>query len=102
MYFMVIKNRRFTKPVLNFNITKQNIKKKPFDSSNNLCLHSTPPIASTNNISNAKINHSQFDPEELELALRLFFIVGTDCICWLPVVVIKILALFDFKIPGIY
>lgn len=38
---------------------------------------------------------------ESEFALRFFLIVLTDAMCWAPITVIKILALFRIPIPGI-
>ncbi|XP_070391479.1 relaxin receptor 1 isoform X3 [Dermacentor albipictus] len=36
--------------------------------------------------------------EDVVLALRFFFIVLTDCLCWIPIVIIKILALCEVRI----
>ncbi|CAM1325719.1 RXFP1 (predicted) [Pycnogonum litorale] len=36
---------------------------------------------------------------EMELAKRFFFIVLTDCLCWIPIIVLKIVALTETKIP---
>ncbi|XP_029836931.1 relaxin receptor 1 [Ixodes scapularis] len=36
--------------------------------------------------------------EDAVLALRFFFIVLTDCMCWIPIVIIKILALLEVQI----
>ena len=36
--------------------------------------------------------------EDAILASRFFGIVLTDCLCWIPIVVIKILALFQISI----
>ncbi|XP_064481569.1 relaxin receptor 1-like isoform X2 [Ornithodoros turicata] len=36
--------------------------------------------------------------EDAVLALRFFFIVLTDCMCWIPIVIIKILALAEIPI----
>lgn len=36
--------------------------------------------------------------EDLVLAVRFFFIVLTDCLCWLPIVIIKLLAFADAEI----
>ena len=35
-----------------------------------------------------------------EFAFRFFFIVFTDCCCWTPIIVLKILALINVAIPG--
>ena len=40
-------------------------------------------------------------PNEIEIAVRFFFIVFTDCVCWVPTIVLKILAFFQvIDIPG--
>ena len=39
-------------------------------------------------------------PNEVEIAVRFFFIVFTDCLCWMPTILLKILALSDVFIPG--
>ncbi|KAI1286731.1 Relaxin receptor 1 [Halotydeus destructor] len=36
--------------------------------------------------------------EDAVLAARLFFIVFTDCLCWLPIIVIKIIAFLEYPI----
>lgn len=38
--------------------------------------------------------------EDVVLALRFFFIVLTDCMCWIPIVIIKIMALAEIPISG--
>jgi len=38
--------------------------------------------------------------EDAILAIRFFFIVVTNCICWIPIVVIKVLAWFDVNISA--
>lgn len=46
---------------------------------------------------------SRFRDEKREdaiLAIRFFFIVITDCLCWIPIVVIKIMALANFNISS--
>ncbi|RWS06158.1 adenosine A3 receptor-like protein [Dinothrombium tinctorium] len=41
--------------------------------------------------------------EDVILALRFFFIVLTDCLCWIPIIVIKLIAFADIEIsPSIY
>ena len=41
--------------------------------------------------------------EDVILAVRFFFIVFTDCLCWLPIVIIKIMAFTSMKInPTMY
>lgn len=41
--------------------------------------------------------------EDAILAIRFFFIVVTDCLCWIPIVVIKLIALTEVAIsPTIY
>ncbi|XP_076045314.1 uncharacterized protein LOC143027721 [Oratosquilla oratoria] len=37
---------------------------------------------------------------DMNFALRFFFIVLTDCVCWLPVMVAKVLALAEVRIPS--
>lgn len=39
---------------------------------------------------------------DVSYAKRFFFIVLTDCICWLPLAVVKIIALTDMRVPGNY
>lgn len=39
--------------------------------------------------------------EDVILALRFFFIVFTDCLCWLPIVVIKIIAFTSLTINSV-
>lgn len=36
--------------------------------------------------------------EDAVLAVRFFFIVFTDCLCWLPIVLVKVLTFFEFEI----
>jgi len=45
-------------------------------------------------------NATSLVTNEIEIAVRFFFIVLTDCLCWLPTVVLKILALSDVHIPA--
>ena len=40
-------------------------------------------------------------PNEIEIAIRFFFIVFTDCLCWMPTIILKILALSKIYIPGL-
>ena len=40
--------------------------------------------------------------EDAILALRFFGIVVTDCLCWIPIVIIKILALTKISISCLY
>lgn len=50
-----------------------------------------------------KSNQNDAGKEDAVLALRFFFIVLTDCLCWIPIVVIKIIALLSVPIsPTIY
>ncbi|XP_064110235.1 relaxin receptor 1-like [Macrobrachium nipponense] len=38
-----------------------------------------------------------------EFAIRFFFIVFTDCLCWIPIIVLRIMALANFEIqPELY
>ena len=37
---------------------------------------------------------------EVEVALRFFCIVATDCLCWTPIVVTKVLVLIGVQIPS--
>lgn len=48
--------------------------------------------------------HVDKDREDMVLAVRFFFIVFTDCLCWLPIVLIKILAFAnpDLVSPTVY
>ncbi|XP_045028948.1 LOW QUALITY PROTEIN: relaxin receptor 2 [Daphnia magna] len=39
-------------------------------------------------------------PNEIEIAVRFFFIVFTDCLCWMPTIVLKIMALANVYIPA--
>ncbi|XP_057369239.1 relaxin receptor 2-like [Daphnia carinata] len=39
-------------------------------------------------------------PNEIEIAVRFFFIVFTDCLCWMPTIVLKIMALSNVYIPA--
>ena len=39
-------------------------------------------------------------PNEIEIAVRFFFIVFTDCLCWMPTILLKIMALSNVYIPG--
>ncbi|KAK7074926.1 7 transmembrane receptor (rhodopsin) [Halocaridina rubra] len=34
-----------------------------------------------------------------EFAIRFFFIVFTDCVCWIPIIVLRVMALSEFIIP---
>ena len=38
---------------------------------------------------------------EIEIAVRFFFIVFTDCLCWMPTILLKIMSLFNVYVPGI-
>jgi len=39
-------------------------------------------------------------PNEIEIAVRFFFIVFTDCLCWMPTILLKIMSLFNVYVPG--
>lgn len=39
-------------------------------------------------------------PNEIEIAVRFFFIVFTDCLCWMPTILLKIMALANVYIPA--
>ena len=39
-------------------------------------------------------------PNEIEIAVRFFFIVFTDCLCWMPTILLKIMALSNVYIPS--
>lgn len=39
-------------------------------------------------------------PNEIEIAVRFFFIVFTDCLCWLPTILLKIVALAHVYVPA--
>ena len=49
-------------------------------------------------------DHVDKHREDMVLAVRFFFIVFTDCLCWLPIVLIKILAFIhpDIVSPTVY
>ncbi|RWS20623.1 adenosine A3 receptor-like protein [Leptotrombidium deliense] len=40
--------------------------------------------------------------EDVILALRFFFIVLTDCLCWIPIIAIKLIAFTDVEISREY
>ena len=106
MYFMIKKDRKLARPAINLNLSKSNIStthEQPLNSSSNLCTYTSDAIKSLSppncNLM-TKNNTIKNNGEDRALALRFFFIVATDMICWFPVILIKIAALFDFKIPG--
>jgi len=45
-------------------------------------------------------NATPLAPNELEIAIRFFFIVFTDVACWLPTIALKIAALFGLHVPA--
>ncbi|KAG1679210.1 Relaxin receptor 1 [Nymphon striatum] len=44
-------------------------------------------------------SHAHCKKVDMELAKRFFFIVMTDCLCWIPIIVLKIIALTETDIP---
>ena len=48
-------------------------------------------------------SHSELatrNEEDAAVALRLTTIILTDCLCWLPVTILKILAILSVYLPG--
>lgn len=39
-------------------------------------------------------------PNEVEIAVRFFFIVFTDCLCWMPTILLKMMSLANVYIPA--
>ena len=110
MYLIVKKDRENARPATNLNTSKTNIatsREQALNSSANLFAYPDPAMKQTltnGNLMTTK-NHSIKQAnlsEDSALAIRLFFIVATDCCCWLPIIFIKIAALFSIKIPGSY
>ena len=39
---------------------------------------------------------------DMDFALRFFFIVLTNCLCWAPVYVLRLMVLLKYSVPGPY
>lgn len=109
MYLVIKENRKETRPAINLNVSKTNIsntQEHPLNDTTDLFIssdksnHYLKSIPLNDNLI-VKNGTSNTD-EDRALALRLFFIVATDCICWLPIIFSKIVALFQIEIPGIF
>lgn len=108
MYFIIKENRKTARPATNLNSSKTNvstIQEQPLNSSTNLISysdHTVKTVTPNSNLIAPKNNTASTISEDHSLAIRLSFIVATDCICWLPIIFIKIVALFNVEIPGIF
>lgn len=84
-----------------YDIDKENKKKKNKSAQQlQVSHHLYKQLNNKNNKIVSTNKNGNENREDAILALRFFFIAITDCVCWMPIVIIKLIALFGYEIPN--